>query len=58
MNEMEDHEDFWGVGHENRLDLGERYGDDKEYRAKWDNLEDQMWDNDSNCSQSCYDWTE
>ena len=58
MNEMEDHEDFWGVGHENRLDLGYRYGDDKEYRAKWKNLEDQMWDNDSNCSLSCYEWTE
>ncbi len=46
MNEMEDHEDFWGVGHENRMDLGERYGDDREYRAKWENLEAQMWDSD------------
>ena len=44
MNEMEDHEDFWGVGHENRLNLGERYGDDREYRTKWKNLEEQMWD--------------
>ena len=44
MNEMEDHEDFWGVGHENRMDLGERYGDDIEYRTKWENLEEQMWD--------------
>ena len=58
MNEMEDHEDFWGVGHVNRLDLGERYGDDREYRAKWENLEEQMWGSDSNCSLSCYDWTE
>jgi len=58
MNEMEDHEDFWGVGHENRLDLGDRYGDDREYRTKWKNLEDQMWDSDSSCSLSCYDWTE
>ena len=46
MNEMEDHEDFWGVGHENRMDLGERYGDDREYRAKWENLEEQMWNSD------------
>ena len=44
INEMEDHEDFWGVGHENRLNLGERYGDDREYRTKWENLEEQMWD--------------
>lgn len=58
MNEMEDHEDFWGIGHENRLDLGYRYGDDREYRAKWENLENQMWDSDSNYSLSCYDWTE
>jgi hypothetical protein len=58
MNEMEDHEDFWGVGHENRLDLGDRYGDDREYRRKWENLEEQMRDSDSNCSLSCYDWTE
>lgn len=46
MNEMEDHEDFWGVGHENRMDLGERYGDDREYRTKWENLEKQMWNSD------------
>ena len=46
MNEMEDHEDFWGVGHENRMDLGERYGDDREYRTKWENLEEQMWNSD------------
>ena len=58
MNEMEDHEDFWGVGHVNRLDLGERYGDDREYSEKWENLENQMWDSDSNYSLSCYDWTE
>jgi len=42
MNEMEDHEDFWGVGHENRLNLGDRYGDDREYRAKWEKLEEQI----------------
>ena len=46
MNEMEDHEDFWGIGHENRLDLADRYGDDREYRTKWENLEEQMWDSD------------
>ena len=40
MQEIEDHEDYWGMGHENRLDLIV----ETDYRDKWDIMEEELTD--------------
>jgi hypothetical protein len=40
MQEIEDHEDYWGIGHENRLDLIV----ETEYSDKWDIMEEELTD--------------